>query len=483
MLCYLATPYSSIKTILGGLVCLVVFNLSWGEDKTMNQPDFKEMAKEATAILSNLIKINTVNPPGNELALLKTVAELLDQEKIPYEILESAPGRGNLVARLKGNGSKQPLMLMAHVDVVGVEKDKWKTDPFGGEIKDGYLYGRGAIDDKGMGVAELVVLLQLKKSNLPLARDVILLLEADEEAGGKYGIEWLVENHLAKIKAEFVLNEGGRIITDSNNSKNVRFIGVQNTEKVPYNVKLVASGTSGHASVPLKDNCIFALSKAMEKLSHWQPPVKLNATTKAFFKGLAKNEKFPKSFFLSNIETPIIGGFCTKKVADSDPILNSTMRSSISPTLLAGGIRSNVIPSQAEVNLNVRLLPDENIKDFVQQLEEVIGDDPQIKIVYDTSPHPHTPASPMDNELFQAMVEVGKKLSPEGVTVPLMSTGATDASHLRAKGIPTYGILPFPLDDNDLGRMHGHDERLHLDDLEYGIKYLYEVVNLVAVAK
>ncbi|OGC75241.1 MAG: hypothetical protein A2145_06045, partial [candidate division Zixibacteria bacterium RBG_16_40_9] len=350
------------------------------------------------------------------------------------------------------------------------------------EIKDGYLYGRGAIDDKGMGVAELVVLLQLKRANLPLARDVILLLEADEEAGGKFGIEFLVENHLDKIKAEFVLNEGGRIITDPNNSKNVRFIGVQNTEKVPYNVRLVATGTSGHASVPLKDNCIFALSKALEKISAWQPPVKLNPTTKAFFKGLAKDEKFPKSFFLKNLDTPLIGKFCSGLVAKSDPILNSTMRNSISPTLLNGGIRSNVIPSQAEVTLNVRLLPDENIKDFVQELQKVIGEDPRVKIVYDSSPHPHTPASPTDNELFQAMEEVGKKLSPEAVTVPLMSTGATDASHLRAKGIPTYGILPFPLDDNDLGRMHGQDERLHLDDLEYGIKYMYEVVSWVCKA-
>ncbi len=470
------------RTILGGLICLVLFNFSVGEEKTVNQPDFKEMTKEATAILSSLIKINTVNPPGNELEVIKYVANILDQEKIPYEILESAPGRGNLIAKLKGNGSKQPIMMMAHVDVVGIEKDKWKTEPFGGEIKDGYLYGRGAIDDKGMGVVELVVLLHLKKLNVPLARDVILLLESDEEAGGKFGIEWLVENHLDKIKAEFVLNEGGRIITEPNNSKSVKFIGVQNTEKVPYNVRLVASGTSGHASVPLKDNCIFALSRALEKLSHWQPPVKLNATTKVFFKGLAQNEKFPKSFFLGNIETPIIGKFCSDQVANSDPILNSTMRNSISPTLLNGGIRSNVIPSQAEVTLNVRLLPDENIKDFVQQLQKVIGDDPQVKIVYDTSPHPHTPASPTDNELFQAMEKVGKKLSPEAVTVPLMSTGATDASHLRAKGIPTYGILPFPLDDNDLGRMHGHDERLHLDDLEYGIKYMYEVVSLVSRA-
>ncbi|EQB62712.1 MAG: peptidase M20 [candidate division Zixibacteria bacterium RBG-1] len=470
----------SIKWFLTFLIGLSLINLTWGGEKSVTEVDFKQMTKEATAILSNLIKINTVNPPGNELEVIKYVANILDQEKIHYEILESAPGRGNLIARLKGNGSKPPLMLMAHVDVVGVEKDKWKTDPFGGEIKDGYLYGRGAIDDKGMGVAELVVLLQLKRGNVPLARDVILLLEADEEAGGKFGIEWLVENHLDKIKAEFVLNEGGRIITEPNNSKNVEFIGVQNTEKVPYNVRLVASGTSGHASVPLKDNCIFALSKALEKLSNWQPPVKLNPTTKVFFKGLAKNEKFPKSFFLSNIETPIIGKFCADRVANSDPILNSTMRSSISPTLLEGGIRSNVIPSQAEVNLNVRLLPEENIKDFVQQLQEVIGDDPRVKIEYDTSPHPHTPASPTDNELFRAMEKVGKKLSPEAVTVPLMSTGATDASHLRAKGIPAYGILPFPLDDNDLGRMHGHDERLHLDDLEYGIRYLYEVVSLVA---
>ncbi len=434
-------------------------------------PDYKKLTKETTQILQDLIRINTVNPPGNELALLEYAAKLLEKEKIPYEILKADSGRANLVARLKGDGSKKPMVMMAHVDVVGVEKDKWSVDPFAAQIKDGYIYGRGAIDDKGMSACELALMLEIKRNDVPLKRDLILLLAADEEAGGTQGVEFMTEKHLEKIKAEFVLNEGGRIIVDEK-SKKVTFVGIQNTEKVPFNIKLIAKGTPGHASVPLPDNCVFKLGQVLEKLSHWQPEVKLNPTTREFFKGLAQTAEYPDNFYMQNLEHPELGKFCAQQLSGKDPMHGSILRNSISPTLLSGGIRTNVIPSQAEVNLNVRLLPGEKLDDFIKELKKVI-DDPTIEVSYNRPEHPDTPASPVESELFQAMLQAGKRLWPEAPTVPYMSTGATDAAHLRAKKIPTYGILPFPLNEDDLSRMHGNDERLSLADLEAGIKFLY----------
>jgi acetylornithine deacetylase/succinyl-diaminopimelate desuccinylase-like protein len=437
-------------------------------------PDYKELTKETTRILTDLIKINTVNPPGNEIEAVKYVAKLLDKEKIPYEIVESEPGRASIIARLKGSGSKKPVMMMAHLDVVGVEPEKWKFDPFSATLKDDYIYGRGAIDDKGMAACELLVMLEMKRKNVPLKGDLILTLCADEEAGGSKGIEFLVNKHLDKIKAEFVINEGGRIIVNEH-TKKVGFVGIQNTEKVPVNIKLVAKGTPGHASVPLPDNCIFKLSKAQARLADWQPPVKLNETTRAFFKGLSRSTAFPESFYMENLEHPELGAFCAAQLTKKEPILGSTMRNSISPTILKSGIRSNVIPSEAEVNLNVRLLPEERLEGFIQQLKEVINDN-GIEIVYNKPEHPDSPASPVESELFRAMAKVGKELWPEAVTVPFMSTGATDAAYLRAKGIPTYGILPFPLNEDDLARMHGHNERLSLNDLEEGLKFMHLTV-------
>ena len=458
------------------ILCSIITVLLAQGEIALSQ-DYSALTKEATQLLVDLIKINTSNPPGNEIEAVKYVAKILDKEKIPYEIVESEPGRASLIARLRGDGSKKPLMMMAHLDVVGVETDKWKFDPFSGTIKDDYIYGRGAIDDKGMAVCELLVMLELKRKNVPLKRDIILALCADEEAGGRKGIAFLVDKHLDKIKAEFVLNEGGRIIVDEHTHK-VAFVGIQNTEKVPINIKLVAKGTPGHASVPLPDNCIFKLSKALGRLADWQPPVKLNETTRAFFKGLTRSHGFPDSMYMDNIEHPEIGPFCAAQLGKKDPILGSIMRNSVSPTILKSGIRSNVIPSEAEVNLNVRLLPEEKVEDFVKDLKKVI-DDTSIQVVYDQAEHPDTPASPVESDLFKAMEKMGKQLWPEAATVPFMSTGATDAAYLRAKKIPTYGILPFPLDEDDLSRMHGHNERLSLADLQDGLKYLYLTVEEV----
>ena len=437
--------------------------------------DWKEITRETTEILQDLIRINTTNPPGNEIAAAKYLHDIFNREGIPSEILEAAPGRGNILARLKGNGAKKPLLMMGHLDVVGVEREKWSVDPFGGVIKEGYLYGRGALDDKGMCAVEVAVMLLLKRNNVKLSRDVIFLGLSDEESSGRYGMAWLIENHFDKIHAEFAINEGGRILMKGDQ---VRTIGVQTTEKQYYDLKLSAEGTAGHASIPQPNNAIYRLSRALDRLSRYSPAVKLNPTTRAFFQGLAKVEEEPLSFFLKNLETPGLADSAAREVSRSLEY-NSMLRNSISPTLLNAGIRVNVIPNKAEANLNCRLLPGEKVEEFVMELKKVIADE-EIRIEYEEPNIPEPPASSFTNEIFRTISRVAMELYPTAVTIPYMSTGATDSRMLRAKGMQAYGLLPFPLEPDDIILMHGNDERVSLVALERGIQLLYAVTREIA---
>src|SRR6516162_11606423 len=240
---------------------------------------------EAVRFLSDLVKIDTSNPPGNEVKAANYIKSVLDKEGIASEIFESAPGRGNIVARLKGNGSKRPLLLMGHLDVVGVERDKWTVDPFAAVVKDGYLYGRGSHDDKSMDGANLEVFLLLNRTKVPLDRDVILLSEAGEEGTTQFGIDFMVEKHWDEIACEYALNEGGNIWEE--NGK-VQYVAVSTTQKVPRGFSLVAHGSSGHGSAPRMDNAIAHLAAAVEKTASWEAPMRLNETTRRFFEQMAK---------------------------------------------------------------------------------------------------------------------------------------------------------------------------------------------------
>lgn len=432
--------------------------------------DWEKIRPDAVSTLQSLVQFNTVNPPGAEEPVIDYLQDLLQKEGIATEILAAEPTRDNLFAHLPGSSKEPPLLLMSHVDVVGVEPEKWSVHPFSGAIDNGYLYGRGAIDDKGMAAAEAMVLLLLKRLNVKLKRDVVYLAAADEESGGKLGIAWLVDKHRDKLQVEYAINEGGRIRTDD--SGQVRYVCIQNTEKVPYNLTLKVKGTPGHASVPLPDNPIFALSQALAKIVNYKAPLKLIPTTEKFFAGLAKKEKYPASYYLENANHPLVGQLCREALAKMHPVFHSMLCNSISPTVFQAGIRANVIPSEAQVNLNCRLLPGEKITHFVEEVKRVISD-PRIEITYEVGKQPDSPESPVDSPVYRALETNAKKLWPEAEVVPLLSTGATDSAELRAIGVKSYGILPFPLSENDEARMHGHDERIPLDGYLEGIKYLF----------
>lgn len=434
------------------------------------------MHDETVQILTGLVKIDTSNPPGNEILAARYIKGILDTEGITSEIVESAPGRASLIARLKGNGAKKPLLLMGHIDVVGVERSRWTVDPFAALVKDGYLYGRGAEDDKSMDASNLAVFLKLHRDKTPLDRDVILLAEAGEEGTSQYGIDYLVAHHWDKIDCEFALNEGGTFHVVGNK---VQYAGIETTEKVPRGLKLVARGTSGHGSMPRLDNPITHLSAAVAKVGSWQAPMRLNETTREFFARLATISTPEEAGLFKHLEDPAV----QEKLRATAILYNSMLRTSVVPTIIKGGFRENVIPADAEATLDVRALPDEDIDTLVATLTALIADPAvQVSRLTEGQQRPVAPPSGIRNDMFAALERAQKRVFPEAITLPLMQTGATDGAQLRAQGVQVYGI-DVPVDDEDLHRMHGNDERISLAALAQFTDFLYAAVLDVAAKK
>lgn len=441
-------------------------------------PDWPSAVAEYRRVLSDLLAIDSSNPPGNEIAVARYLERLLGQEGIASRIFESAPGRANLVARLEGSGRKRPLLLLGHADVVGVERMLWTSDPFSLTEREGFLYGRGVIDDKGMVAAEAVTLLLLKRLKVPLERDIIFLAECDEESGGGLGVAWMLENHRDALDAEFAVNEGGRTMLAGGR---VAYVGVQNAEKRSVNYKLAASGASGHASMPRPDNCILALSRAIAKCAGSPFPVTLTPSTRAFFRGLALLHDGPLGRAMRDIEDPLTAEAAGAELA-RDLMFNAMVRHTVSPTILQGGFRSNVIPGTAEATLNCRLLPGTDPEAFRQELERRVGD-PNVKVTFEPPKRPEAPAVPFEGPVVEAARKAAGRLFPGASVLPLLSTGATDSADLRRAGITAYGILPFPLTTEDAARMHGNDERMPVKSLELGLRFLYELTLDLASAE
>jgi acetylornithine deacetylase/succinyl-diaminopimelate desuccinylase-like protein len=440
---------------------------------TANGPDFVKARAETQQILADLVRIDTSNPPGNESKAAEYIKSLLAKEGIESQIFESVPGRGTLVARLKGSGAKRPLLIMGHLDVVGVERDKWTVDPFAALVKDGYIYGRGASDDKGMDAANIEVFLLLHRLNVKVERDVILMAEAGEEGTSQYGVDFMVEKHWEAIDCEYALNEGGE--ADMADGR-LLYMGVSTTEKVPRGLRLVAHGSSGHGSMPRLDNPVVHLAAAVGKVGAWLPPMRLNETTKAYFERLATISTPEDARLYTHLDDPKV----QQTLRETRIRQSSMLRTSISPTIIKGGFRENVIPADAEATLDVRALPDENMEAFVTELGRLI-DDPEISIVplVGGQARPSTSPSRLDTVAFRALEAAQKRVFPKAITLPIMQTGATDSAQLRAKGVQAYG-LSIPGTEEDARRVHGNDERTSLESLGQFVEYLYAAVTGIA---
>src|SRR6202165_68561 len=343
-----------------------------------SQPDLGKLADEAQGWLADMIRINTSNPPGNEMAVAKYISAILQKEGISNEVVEITPGRGGAIARLQAGPLPDPanaLLLVAHQDTVGVDPTRWTVDPFGAVVRDGYLYGRGSIDDKAMLAANLATVVALKRTGARRGRDVIFLATADEEQGGAASIKVVIEKHWDKIACAFALNEGGRVMLKDGK---VQYVGIQASEKVAYNVIVSATGPSGHGSMPRPDNAVVHLAAVIDKLGTFQVPADPNTITRRYFEQLAKVEENDTAKWMRALEQPERADLAAKHLSEQSPMWNSMLRDSVAPTMIHGGFRNTVVPSEATANLNIRLLPGHSIQELIAQLGKVVND-PQVR--------------------------------------------------------------------------------------------------------
>ena len=444
--------------------------------------DTSAIAKEAHSWLADLIKINTTNPPGNEQLAAMYIAGVLEKEGIKAEILDLTPGRSALVARLKSTAMVDPskaLLLVAHMDVVGVEKPKWTVDPFAAVEKDGYLYGRGAIDDKGMLAANLAAFIALKRTNPRLNRDVIFLATADEEQFGDASVKILIAKYWDKFAAGFALNEGGQV---SLKNGKVQYVAVQASEKVPVNVTVVARGTSGHASMPTKDNAVVHLAAAVAKIGNYSAPVHFTTIVRRYFEQLATIEDDEMAKWMRSLDASDRGEHAQRVISDASPLWNSMLRDSIAPTMLTAGVRANVIPGEARANLNIRLLPGDTIDVLLAELKKLVND-PQIRFEIQPDAGLAAPPSSLENDFYATIAKVAGREFSGAPVLPFQSTGATDSAQLRLHNVQSYGFLPFPLTEEDFRRMHGDDERIPLASFTKGVEVLARVIAEFVVAR
>ena len=441
--------------------------------------DWQAFRTEILQHYRDLIRLETT--AGHETLAVNYLRKVLEAEGIPTKTFALDPARANLVARIAGNGSKRPLLILAHTDVVPVQRDKWPVDPFGAVMKDGYIWGRGSKDDKPVLAANLMTMLLLKRRAVPLDRDVIFLAESGEEADYTgVGINFMVREHFAEIDAEFAMTEGGSAtITNGRVSR----VSIGTAEKLPARVRLVATGTAGHGSAPRVDNAIIHLSAAVEKVGRWETPMRLNETTRRYFEALAAISAPKEAALYKALLNPATAAAAERTLRTISPTEYSMLRTSVVPTMLQAGVGLNVIPSVAEATLDIRALPGEDIEKFFAAMATVIGD-PAVKIEPLPQARPPSPPSRLDTEMYRVMQTVAGRVYPGATVIPSMSTGASDQAQLRAKGIQSYGVGPASTESDAIDYpAHGDVERLAESSLYPFVQYVWEVVIEMAARK
>jgi len=431
--------------------------------------------QEALAHFQSLLRMDTSNPPGNEKQACQYIGAVLQKEKIPFEILESAPGRANLVARLQGDGSRSPLLLNAHLDVVPAEREHWTHDPFGGEVDQGFVWGRGALDMKNMAAMSLMSVLLLGRQKSPLKRDVIFTAVADEEAGGALGSGWLVEHHAEKIRAEYALGEFGGFsrITDGNH-----FYPVQIAEKGICWLRIRAQGAPGHGSLPNWDGSVGKIGRAAHLLGKTRLPFHLTRETREYVQALASHQPFPKNRVLRQVLNPRLSRIVLERVLPDKDVARSlyaVLHNTANPTVIRGGNKVNVLPSEAALEVDGRLLPGQTSEDFVREVRHVIGEGYQIEVL---RYQPGVAVSPRD-PILGYMADALRHHDPSAIVVPYMLPGFTDATHYSRLGIRCFGFSPvkLPPNFNFLGLIHGHDERIPVEGFRFGLRVLSDLVH------
>ncbi len=443
----------------------------------MDTIDWNAVRHEVTGLLQDLIRLDTTNPPGNEIQCANYIAGVLRREGIEPILTESDPGRGNLTARLSG-GDKPTLMLLGHTDVVAAEPDKWTHPPFSGELVDGVVWGRGALDMKNMVAAELMVFLLLLRQNLSLDRDVIYAATADEEAGkGNHGIGWLIDHHPQQVDANFVLTEGGG---GEKRVGDARFFTIQTGQKGIFRFRLRARGRPGHGSLPHDENAVVGLSRAVAALGEATLPIHPSATLKAYIEGIAAHQDSVTAGKLRAILDPAGSDDALSQAplpATEIASLKSLLRNTVSPTMLDAGSKINVIPGEAVAWVDGRLAPGQTDQSFLDEIRPLLGDRVKVEVDQYSSPIEAAIGSP----LYETIVSVMAEHEPEAKIIPALMTGGTDAKHIlpRRPETEVLGFMPLrqiPGDEKEANLIHGHDERVSVENLLFATRVLFDIV-------
>jgi acetylornithine deacetylase/succinyl-diaminopimelate desuccinylase-like protein len=443
-----------------------------------------EVEDEVTSFLSKLIQINTTNPPGNETAAAEYVAQNLSKEGFECELFESAPERGSMITRIKGTGEKPSLLLLSHLDVVAADSKEWSVDPFGGMVKDGYVWGRGALDMKGMTAMEVMVLKLLKRNNAKLKGDVILAATADEERGGLSGVDYLLRNYPEKIFAPYVLNEGaGWAIT----TRNGNVFTVQTAEKGIIWFKVKAKGAPGHGSMPnIADNAIMRMNRVVEKLGNYPSHVSLVPTVKKFFEEIARQDPTLRELFARLLANPELSNQILDEMATTAPQLAEEIRPrlkmTITPTIIHGGIKENIIPSECEAVFDCRILPGQKPTNTIVLIKDLLDEFDSEKLVFEGLQIQEPSESRVKTPLYNAISTVLREFEPNCGITPMLSTGGTDSRFFRRKGSVCYGFHPmYPeLSSGKVVKLeHSIDERISIKNLIFGTSVLYETVEIL----
>lgn len=438
-----------------------------------------QYADLAVKWMQQYLRVDTTNPPGNEMRAATFYKNILDQEGIENQIFEYAPGRANLWARLPHTAAqpKRPIILLNHMDVVTSDAAHWHQPPFSGVIANGSMYGRGAQDMKDEGLAQLVVMVMLKREKAPLDRDVIFLAVADEEANGT-GTDWIIANRRDLLEnAEYLINEGGENLLEDGR---VRYIGVDVAEKTTFWLHIVAHGRPGHGSRPIPDSAPNRLVHALDRVIAYRTPLKVLPVVQEFLDTMAPYESPERARQFRNIKQLIHDKAFQDKV-EHDESLNYLLRDTISLTMLGGSQQTNVIPPDAWANVDVRLLPGEDPKQFLESIRRVVAD-PEVTVEPESQEFRVANESSTKTALFAAIRTVSGHYFPGAPVTPRLTSGYTENQRYRPLGIVCYGFTPYTATDEEGSTEHGNDERIRIDELRRGYRVLYDVVDLVAGA-
>lgn len=467
---------SGVKSIL--ITCAALSLLGSPAGAAADNVDYEKAGEQACSILSRYLQVDTTVPPGNEKDGALFLKKVLEEEGIESEVFDTAPNRACLYARLKGNGKKKGIILLNHIDVVPAEPADWKFHPFKGETHDGEIWGRGALDMKGMGVIELMAMVLLKRSGKELDRDIIFLATPDEEVGGEFGAGWFVKNKPELVKnAEFLLNEGFSIEADESGKQ--KYWGVDYAEKSALWLELTARGEAGHASMPLAGASTNRLVRALNKIDGAGPNFKVLPPVKEYFAKIAMTETGDLKELFKNIESSVEDESNEKAIL-SDVLKSSMLRNTISLTVMKAGYKTNVIPAEASAQLDCRLLPGVEKDDFVAFIKKTIDDDGvDIKVLEWNKAFP----SSMDTELVECIKAVAAEESADAPVVPVVVPWFTDSHWFRELGVQAYGFEPVEVDKEHFATMHGKDERIPVDAFKRGVKRMHQILDRLCASK